>query len=553
MATIIVLGLIIDGAGLRLGGGMIFLGTLAFTIPAITAFLLTKPLIGVMGRTMTWNRSALLALTCMVLGVIVTLFGMVISIELAALYYSISLGFILGIRLLVLVAIADFRISRMIVPASLQSLTGLALGSLLFEPTFILLALVLQLVFALGSILLIWSIDQPLYRAFNVRGLDFLNSFIAHLTDGSKKMEDFFREIGEEVYLPQVTLFFRRQGKRGHIFTVPNVHPGPLGEIGGGNLPKCLQSAFDEMVMVPHGAATHDFNLVSADEIVKIISALKASSRDLVYMDDASMSERYCYGSVSILFQVLGETLLIVSTRSPERTEDLDFNVGMTIMSEGHRAFPNIAFVDAHNCLTGDISNIQPATSEAMEYLAASVHAIDSGPRMQRYPLFMGHSHQKLPYTREQGFGDQGLRIMLIRAGGQTTAYILFDGNNIKAGVREKIRDFALNFVDDAEIMTTDSHVVNTVSGKNPVGMRVPPEEFMPFVEKGIQDALDDLAPAEVAGRTPWVEKVVVFGSNRITQLASTLNTVIVFMPPLSLAILLLAFILSFLAYLLIG
>ena len=499
------------------------------------------------------DSSALLGLTCMVLGVIITLSGIVVSRGLVALYYSIALGFILGIRLLVLVAIADYRISRMLVPASLQSLTGMALGSLIFESIFLLLALVLQLVFLLGFILLIWAINQPLYRAFNIRGLDFLNSFIAHLTDGSKKMEDFFREIGEEVFLPQVTLFFRRPGKRGHIFTVPNVHPGPLGEIGGGNLPKYLQSAFDEMVMVPHGAATHDFNLVSGDEIEKIVSALKSKSRDLAYLDYATRSERHQHGSVSLLFQLVGDTLLLVSTRSPQRTEDLDFNVGMTIMSEGHRAFPNIAFVDAHNCLTGDISNIQPATAEAMEYLKASEYAIDTAPGMSRHPLFMGHSHQVLPYSREQGFGDQGLRIMVIGAADQTTAYILFDGNNIQAGVREKVRDYALSFVDEAEVMTTDSHVVNTVSGKNPVGMRIPPEEFMPFVGKGIQEALQDLVPAEVAGATPWVERVVVFGSNRITQLASTLNTVIVFMPVLSLAILLLAFILSILAYLVIG
>lgn len=553
MAIIIILGLIIDGAFLRLGEGILFLGTLAFSIPAVIAFVLTKPCIGLMGRTTTWNRSALLALTCMVLGVIITLSGMVVSVGLATLYYSISLGFILGIRLIALVAIADYRISRMILPASFQSILGIALAFSLFDPSFILLALILQVVFSMGFILFIWSIDQPLYRAFNVRGLDFLNSFIAHLTDGSKKMEDFFREIGEEVYIPQVSLFFRRSGKPGHIFTVPNVHPGPLGEIGGGNLPRCLQSAFDEMVMVPHGAATHDFNLVSEEEIEKIIAALRAAYKDLSYREDASKSVRYRYGSVSILYQVLGDTLLIVSTRSPERTEDVDFSVGMTIMSEGHRAFPNIAFVDAHNCLTGDISNIQPGTAEAMDYLQASIHAFDTGPSMEKYPFLMGHSHQKLPFTRDQGFGDQGLRIMVIDAGGQVTAYILFDGNNIQSGVRDTIRDCALRFVDEAEIMTTDSHVVNTVSGKNPVGLRVPPEEFMQFVEKGIQDALQDLSPAEVAGTTPWVEKVVVFGSNRIAQMASTLNTVIVFIPPLALAVLLLAFILSILAYLFVG
>ncbi|HUU75481.1 MAG TPA: DUF2070 family protein [Methanoregulaceae archaeon] len=552
LGIIIILGLIIDGASLRLGQQVQFLGTLAFTIPAIIAIILTKPYVELLGRTMTWNRSALLALACTVLGVIITLTGMVISIDLLSLYYSISLGFILGIRLLTLVAIADYRISHMILPALFQSITGVFLASFLFESSFVLLALTLQLVFGLGFVLLIWFIERPLYRLFNIRALDFLNSFLAHLTDGSKKMEDFFREIGEEVYVPQVSLFFRRNGEGALIFTVPNVHPGPLGEIGGGNLPKCLQSAFEEMVMVPHGAATHDFNLVSEDEIKKIITTMKGPVEDLMYQDRATMSERFCYGSVSILYQVLGNTLLIVSTRSPERTEDLDFNVGMTIMSEGHRAYPNIAFVDAHNCLTGDISNIQPATQSAMEYLNASAHAMDFGPSMPKYQLFMGFSHIKLPFTREQGFGDQGLQIMVTRVEEQTTAYVLFDGNNMWAGVREKIRDHVLCFVDDAEVMTTDSHVVNTVSGKNPVGMRIPPEEFLPYVEEGIKNALQNIAPAEVAGSTALVEKIVIFGSNRITQLASTLNTVLILIPPLSVAVLLLAFILSFLAYVII-
>ena len=96
-------------------------------------------------------------------------------------------------------------------------------------------------------------------------------------------MEDFFREIGEEVYVPQVSIFFRREQGKGVIFTVPNVHPGPMGEIGGGNLPKYLQSAFSEMVMVSHGTATHDFNLVAEDEIKKIVSAIQEAGRNLAY------------------------------------------------------------------------------------------------------------------------------------------------------------------------------------------------------------------------------------------------------------------------------
>jgi Predicted membrane protein len=65
-----------------------------------------------------------------------------------------------------------------------------------------------------GFTILIWLIDRPLYRAFRIRGLKFLNAFIAHLTDGDKGMEDFFRGIGQEAWVPQVSIFFQREGKK---------------------------------------------------------------------------------------------------------------------------------------------------------------------------------------------------------------------------------------------------------------------------------------------------------------------------------------------------
>jgi putative membrane protein len=138
---------------------------------------------------------------------------------------------------------------------------------------------------------------------------------------------------------------------------------------------------------------------------------------------------------------------------------------------------------------------------------------------------------------------------MLVDVVGQRTAYVLIDGNNIAAGVREKILEHVLILVDRAEVMTTDSHVVNTITGKNPVGMHVPVSEFLPFVMQAVRAAADDLTPAETAAGTAHCEHVVVFGSNRISQLASTVNAMLVFVAPLSLAMLLLAFLLSLVAY----
>jgi putative membrane protein len=573
LVLIVLLGLIIDGANARawlnlpfsgsvglilpaavsnylaLPEKFLFSGTLAFTIPAIVALVLTKPLIEYSGKTMTWNRSALLALACTVFGVIITLAPLTLSLRLIPLFYAISLGFMFGLRLFVLVAIADYRVPRMIIPALTQSGVGILAGMLLFSPSFAIFALVLHVVFGLGFAILIWMIERPLQRAFKIRGLAFINAFIAHMTDGSKGMEDFFRSIGEEIFVPQVSFFFRRKDRVPVIFTVPNLHPGPMGEIGGGNLPKILHDNFDAETLVAHGCATHDFNLVSESESEKVIDAVNKSRQDLVYSDGATKAARFMVGTVRVLCQRFGDSVLLVTTRSPHKTEDLDFAIGSTIMAEGHRFFPHVAMVDAHNCMTDLSSPVLLATLTAREYQEAAADAIDACRNLPLQPFSIGVSHLTLPYSREQGFGDLGIQVMVVEVAGQRTAYVLIDGNNMAEGVRDTLLAGILTITDHAEVMTTDSHVVNTITGKNPVGMQVPVAEFLPFVMKAVREAADDITPTESAASTAQCEHIVVFGSNRISQLASTVNAMLVFVAPLSLAMLLLAFLLSLVAY----
>jgi putative membrane protein len=570
---IILLGLLIDGANARawlslpftnaiafslpsavtsyfaLPEEFLFSGTIAFTIPAIAALVLTKPIVEYSGKTMTWNRSGLLALSCTVFGVIITLAAAVISPKFIPLFYAISLGFIFGLRLFVLVAIADYRVPHMIIPALTQSGVGMIAGMLLFSPAFGLFVFVLHLVFGLGFAILIWMIERPLQRAFKIRGLAFINAFIAHMTDGSKGMEEFFREIGEEIFVPQTSFFFRRKRGKPIIFTVPNLHPGPMGEIGGGNLPKVIHDNFEDETLVAHGCATHDFNLVSESEIDKVIDAVQKSRQSIGYSGVAGKSGRVAVGSAQVLFQRFGDSVLLVTTRSPQRTEDLDFSIGATIMAEGHRWFPNVAVVDAHNCMTDLSSPVLLATLTATEYQDASLAAMNACRVTPLYPFRIGVSQVILPFSRAQGFGDLGIQAIVLEVDNQRTGYILIDGNNMAEGVREKLLLPVLTLVDFAEVMTTDSHVVNTISGKNPVGMNVRIEEFLPYVMQAVQSAIDDLEPAEVAAGTAHCEHIVVFGSNRISQLASTVNAMLVFVAPLSLAMLLLAFLLSLVAY----
>jgi putative membrane protein len=208
--------------------------------------------------------------------------------------------------------------------------------------------------------------------------------------------------------------------------------------------------------------------------------------------------------------------------------------------------------VDAHNCFTGDISTVQPGTLAAYEYQSAALHAINEGPGLVKYPFRIGSAQVIPPFSRKEGFGDQGIEVLIIEVGGQTTAYILIDGNNVQVGVRDILRDHVLTLVDEAEIMTTDSHVVNIMSGKNPVGLNVRPELILPYLDQAVKEALGNLAPGEAAGSTALCERIHVFGSQRIVQMASTVNAMILFIPPLSAAVLLLAFLLSLMLYMII-
>jgi putative membrane protein len=551
LAIIVILGIIIDGASLRTGRGIAFFGTFGYIIPALFAFLATKPLVEVFGKHITWNRSALLAMTCTVFCVITSLSPILLFIHgIFSLLYAISLGLVFAIRLFVLVAIADYRLSRMVVPGITQSAAGAVAGWVFFGVEFLQFAVIIHILFGSAIVLFVWLVERPLKSSFHVSALNFVNAFIAHLTDGSKALEDFFLEIGESVYVPQVSLFFRREGRPDVIFTVPNIHPGPMGEIGGANLPFILHNALGNETLVAHGCASHDFNLVSEAEVSKIIDAVQESQNDLVYHSGATQSSRFSRGSVNVLAQGFGDSILLVSTRSPLKTEDLDFSIGLAILTDNRRHYEHVAFVDAHNSMVNVTDPVMPATLTAYEYMRACEDAAFACISAQESGFSVGVSHKRLPFTREQGFGDLGIQALVIETGDQRTAYVLFDGNNMVSGMREQIRTQLLTFVDDCEIMTTDTHSVNTLNSKNPIGYRTPLDEFLPHAEEVVREAIADCSPAEVAGSTAWCKGVVVFGSHRVSQLASTVNAMLLYITPLALGILGFAFMLSFIAYL---
>jgi len=518
---------------------------IAFAFPAFFAFVTTKPLASLLGKQVfTWNRSGLMSLA----GVIFSACWMIIAflpnigLQLA---YIFGIGFVLFIRLIVLVAVVDYRIPRMILPSLMPTLASIPCAYWFFGPGVTTPLLVSIFFFGIAALVFLRIFDKPLRRGAGLSAMRFVNVYIGHLTNGTHDMEEYLREISVPCTVPETTFFFHRKEKKDVWFVVPNLHPGPMADIGGSNFPTLVYKHFENsaIVMVSHGCASHDLNMISNSETEKIIEAIQKSIPKEPGKNVASRPIRTTFGAVSCLSQKFGDSILLVTTRSPLVTEDLDYSIGRIVMGEGKSLYKNIGFVDAHNCVEKNGKITYPSTKNGNEYISAAVNAMDAMKDVPMNPFSIGACRLELPYTPKDGFGETGLIVMIVATDNTKTAYVLFDGNNVQPGVREILREhLKKKGYDESEIMTTDTHVVNAKSGMNPVGMIIPPEQIIPHLDEALKIAEADLAPSTVNSATEFCEDVQVFGPGKITQLVALVSGITASLLPYVILIVLVAF-----------
>ena len=135
----------------------------------------------------------------------------------------------------------------------------------------------------------------------------------------------------------------------------------------------------------------------------------------------------------------------------------------------------------------------------------------------------------------------------MFAAGDETTAYVLVDGNNMEPGLREAIVG-RLDSVDTAEVMTSDTHVVNTLESTNQVGDAIPHNELVAHIETLVERALADCEPVETGMATERA-RVTVFGNDRTETLASHANAMVAMGGALAGAVVLALFAVSVLVF----
>ncbi|PSQ43995.1 DUF2070 domain-containing protein [Halobacteriales archaeon SW_7_68_16] len=542
--------------------GVFFIG-----VPTVAASILTTVVDRRIGGQMTPDRSSLLALTCelavvavlVVAGVVTVVTGLQQNFVFDALL--VGLASIFAFRLFVLMAVSGHSTLRAVVPASIQTLVAAVLlfvysGTLrlltvggpvasayLSRPgkapralqvvlpgDFVILG-ALCLIYGAAVYIFVMAIDRPWKRSLGVSVLDFVDGFVGHIAEGTDDLEEFFEEIGEDAIVPVTVAAFRRPGGTEKArFVLPMIHPGPMGEIGGGNLPERVAREADGLAFPPHATAGHDFNLVTEREVDTLIDAADRARDSITFGTEVSESVRARTGDAKVLGQAVGDDLLLVTTYSPEPADDVMYSVGLTAAAEARAAgFNDVLLADAHNCNDGlggeDLGHVTPGSERSFELIEATKDAATDLADAPTGRLELGVAWDRTDWGPSDGIGPLGARVAVFDVDGQTTAYVLIDGNNMKLGLRDRIVD-AIDAVDHVEVMTTDTHVVNQLDSVNQIGDRIDDDRLIALLLDLVDEALADREPVE-GGVGSARADVTVFGNDRTETLASHANAIV--------------------------
>jgi putative membrane protein len=532
-----------------------------FGVPTLLAGLLTKPLAELLGGRTYFRRTALLALAglAFAVGVAAASRGIEAIVRLAVPSISSSLspqrltilawGVPLWLRHLVMLATSESRTSRSLLPSSIQTLAAYLLTPLVLpfavgDAVFA----VLVFLFFLGSSMLFAELaNRPMRKSFGYDGLWLMSQFLDHMTErgsaSQDKVEGFFQSISMPSQVHVGAIAFASASRMKAVIIVPSAHPGPLGTLGGSDLPRKLAHYLFELspaVMVPKGPCTHDQNIATLAECRRIGDKVGELVEGAKSLHGGTKSATATVGKATAMAQFFGETALIVCSLAPNPTDDIDSATGHAARQEAKAAgAADAIFVDAHNCMEVGSGLTHFGSRASHDIIAASRKAVESAKGLRFDTIGIGYASMPYIGNPDDGLGPLGIQVLIVEAGGQKTAYILFDGNNMVCGLREEIIGAVKGMVDVAEVLTSDDHAVNmTMGGFNPAGMKMDRASLVDKSKELTELAVRDLSFSQSAAGTGHIDDLRIFGPESSARLTTGINlTVAILKPALALSV----------------
>ena len=378
-------------------------------------------------------------------------------------------------------------------------------------PTFWYIPIITSLVIATLVVHYIYrAVSVPFERDLGINGPQLLRAFgHDYLADNPEPFERILTKIATIQDIPVELIIFRDDDGPVACGVIQYVHPGPFRDIGSSDLPSVIIDHIEVTHGIPafvmHGSCTHQQNLTTKEDYPIVLAEIDRLIRETKVHDFVSGPHWSDGGKFKVWSLFVGDDVLTITTSSPEFTDDISLDVGYDVANMIRERLPQIggvAVVDAHNCIDGSAVSVNPGDKEAGEYVGTVSGAVFSTINNEKTKMELG-MHRVIPddITQSEGMGPGGVIAVVFNLGVREMVLISIDGNNMEPGFREQAQSLlkAEGF-DDAEIITTDTHVVNAISlssrGYPPIG-RYKPDETLEYIVTASVKARENIQPVK--------------------------------------------------------
>jgi putative membrane protein len=357
------------------------------------------------------------------------------------------------------------------------------------------------------------SVSIPFERDLGINGPALLRAFgHDYLAGNPIPIDSLLTEISTPQDVPMEIIVFR-DVKTSELLAcgiIQYVHPGPFRDVGSSEMPSVIiehvRTKYNIPTFIMHGTCTHQQNLTTKDDFKKVLDEIEKLIEGTEVHANISGPHWSSGEKFKVWTLFVGEDVLAITTSAPEFTDDIALEVGYDAANMVRERLPEIkgvSIVDAHNCINDHAVSVVRGDPEASEYVGAVSGAVFSTLKKPRGIAEMG-VYQVFPkdIAPKEGIGPGGITALSLRRDEQQFVLISIDGNNMEPGFRERvIKTLKVQGYDDAEVVTTDTHIVNAISlsskGYPPVG-RNKSDETIEHILVASLKAREEIQPVKI-------------------------------------------------------
>jgi len=554
----------------------LFFWSIVIIVGNFIAYLLTMN-----DRILTYRRHLILTMTSTIVFFMPFLFFSIlyyvlsISLPLDLLFY-ISIGLTLSFRVVVLYSVGEKALYlRLLSAFSLIAVIifcnniALYYSPIITSLNYRLVAMEMT-IWSILTIIFLSIISIPSRQLLKISGFKLFRSFASMYLAKDKTLFEKNLDIlahNREIYID--TIFFKKENGKNILFILPQIHPGPLRDVGSSNMPALIMNDLNNKELcsvVFHSTTTHGFNLPKEKYVKEIIDRIKEEIINIEVCKE-KISKIYQEKTNNFVFtmQLLNDTLFLSISSADGHIDDISSEVGVLIEEIIKRKFPqirNVFLVDAHSRIIIQKSeSIYFESSLSSALLNQIVNALERFNNISNQEsssnFEIGFGQSEIDYPPDFGFGPGGIRAILIKVDEQKALYILFDGNNVDYHFKDWIiKEILKKFkdIDIIEIFTTDTHYVNGLSrtrfGYHPIGEIGDKKEILSRTLKAIHHAYKDLGATKIGYKRFFVSTKIL-GEKKVDTLLNVIVLSFKLLKYMSIIFIFLAIILTTLIYLL--